>query len=108
MAQNIASEEEHLPPLLVMGDDQGHAMAKKIYERYIKQEKGNLSRLPSFLIALDKLVSEFSGSPIPNADEETHAEDEDEDEGDQEETSSMSLSEVDEVRSAVVAALRQR
>ena len=59
--------------LLVLTDPTGHKLACKIYETYVigeeakrkGKDKAAYKRMPEFIIALDRLVSEFGGQPIP-------------------------------------------
>jgi hypothetical protein len=51
--------------LKVLIDPKGHKMAENMFETYIMRESGNHSRGPEFILALDKLLSEFGGEPVP-------------------------------------------
>jgi hypothetical protein len=51
--------------LKVLIDPKGHKIMETIFETYIRRESGNMSRAPEFYLALDRLVSEFGGEPIP-------------------------------------------
>ena len=55
--------------LKVLIDPKGHKMAENIFEDYIRRETGNRSRWPEFLLALDKMVSEFGGEPLPEKED---------------------------------------
>ena len=52
----------------VMVDQEGHKIAAKLFDRYIRQDEGDIARFPAFCIALDRLVSEFGGRPHQEED----------------------------------------
>jgi hypothetical protein len=51
--------------LKVLVDPKGRKIAENLFEDYIRRESGNFSRYPEFVLALDRLISEFGGEPIP-------------------------------------------
>jgi hypothetical protein len=65
---------EHEPrpehQLLVLTDETGHRMADKLFQAYVvgdaEKGKGDMRRKAEFVIALDRLLSEFGGQPIPD------------------------------------------
>ena len=58
--------------LLVMTDPTGHKIAEKLFDLYMvgdeakRKGKADYRRKPEFCIALDRLVSQFGGNPIPD------------------------------------------
>ena len=72
----MSSEKDSIRPdhqLLVLTDPTGHKLACKIFETYCigeeakrkGRDKAAYKRMPEFCLALDRLVSEFGGQPIP-------------------------------------------
>src|SRR4051812_33974968 len=58
--------------LRILIDPSGRKLAEKIFEEYIRRETGDFSRFPEFMLALDHLVSEFGGEPLPEKKEDQH------------------------------------
>jgi hypothetical protein len=58
--------------LRVIVDQTGRKMVDKIFEIYVRREKGDYSRFPEFLLAVDRLVSEFGGLSLPPDEEDDH------------------------------------
>ena len=88
--------------LRVILDPTGHKMGQKLYESYVSRIGKSYGRFPEFMIALDRLISEFGGTPLP-PDEEDEARPAKKDYGDEdlhEDTAS-----VDEVKAAIRALL---
>lgn len=92
--------------LLVVIDPTGRKLIEKLFETYIRREKGSYKRLPEFMLAVDRCVSEFGGEPLPPDEEDDHDPNDaepgyDDDEDIHEEDSS----EVDSVKMAIASVL---
>jgi hypothetical protein len=100
--------------LKIIIDQKGHKLAENLFEDYIRRDSGNFSRLPEFVLALDKLLSEFGAEPIdeeeikhtPKSDAKHANKMEDKDEDLDEDTDiHEEASEVDIVKNAILRIL---
>lgn len=77
------SQEEHVLQVLV--DKSGESIARRIFTTYVSS--GDMRRWPSFIIALDKLLSDYGGEPPkPGPKDEDESNDESDDDSNNEES----------------------
>jgi len=74
----IDHEEVPSHQLRILVDPMGRKIADKLYEEYINRDKKHGARHPEFLLALDRLISAFSGMPLPDEEDDRKRPDEDE------------------------------
>ena len=55
--------------LKVLRDPTGKKVAERLFDTYVSGKKKDYTRAAEFMIALDRLVSEFGGLPLPDEDE---------------------------------------
>lgn len=77
------SNPEH--QLHVIVDAEGRKIVEKLFDRYVRGDRDDFSRHPEFMIAIDRLVSEFGGVPAQREDEDGEPVSDDEDDYDQDE-----------------------
>ena len=91
--------------LRVIRDVAGKKIGERLYAEYIAGKKEDYTRSAEFLIALDRLVSEFGGQPIPDDDDKSPRGRQDDSYGDDQDLHSEEASEVDFVKQAMIKVL---
>lgn len=64
----MSPKPEH--QLRILSDADGRKLGDKLFDRYIRREQNNFSRHPEFMLALDRLLSSFGGTPAEDEEEE--------------------------------------